>query len=152
MLDRRFLDYFIRTPAFRTKSRPGFHELRRHQTGDVLGYQIPLPPLGEQRRIVARIEELAKHIEEARGLRRHATEQAHALLGAARREAILGCPARTVSLDSVCSAVIDNLHSNPRLSDTGDPVFGRLMWATGHSTYRRPADQRGGIPTAHDSR
>ncbi len=38
----------------------------------LLAMQIPLPPLEEQRRIVARIEELAAKIEEARGLRREA--------------------------------------------------------------------------------
>ncbi len=44
--------------------------------------KIPLPPLSEQQRIVARIEELAARIEEARGLRRQAVEEAEALLGA----------------------------------------------------------------------
>jgi type I restriction enzyme, S subunit len=38
----------------------------------LLEMKIPLPPLEEQRRIVARIEELAARIEEARGLRREA--------------------------------------------------------------------------------
>ncbi len=47
--------------------------------------KIPLPPLSEQRRIVARIEELAARIEEARGLRRQAVEEAEALIQAARR-------------------------------------------------------------------
>src|SRR5207248_28556 len=37
-----------------------------------LNMEIPLPPLEEQHRIVARIEELAGKIEEARGLRREA--------------------------------------------------------------------------------
>jgi type I restriction enzyme S subunit len=37
---------------------------------------IPLPPLTEQRRIVARIEELAAKIEEARGLRKLAMDEA----------------------------------------------------------------------------
>jgi type I restriction enzyme S subunit len=37
---------------------------------------IPLPPLAEQRRVVARIEELAAKIAEARGLRRDSVEQA----------------------------------------------------------------------------
>jgi type I restriction enzyme S subunit len=41
---------------------------------------IPLPPLSEQRRIVARIEELAVRIEEARGLRREAVEEAEVLM------------------------------------------------------------------------
>jgi type I restriction enzyme S subunit len=45
--------------------------------------KIPLPPLAEQRRIVARIEELAEKIEEARGLRRQAVEEAGAMLDSA---------------------------------------------------------------------
>ena len=45
-----------------------------------LATTIALPPLAEQQRIVARIEELAAKIEEARGLRRQAEEEAEALL------------------------------------------------------------------------
>ncbi len=41
---------------------------------------IPLPPLEEQRRIVARIEELAAKIEEARGLQKEAVEEAEGLM------------------------------------------------------------------------
>jgi type I restriction enzyme S subunit len=86
----------------------GMMHLRRR---DFLGYQVPAPDyhtqeavchfldwlempdnqpeptlpdhLSEQRRIVARIEELAARIEEARGLRRQAVEEAEAILGAA---------------------------------------------------------------------
>jgi type I restriction enzyme S subunit len=46
----------------------------------LLAMMIPLPPLSEQRRIVARIEELAAKIEEARGLRRQAVEDVELLL------------------------------------------------------------------------
>jgi type I restriction enzyme S subunit len=45
-----------------------------------LGYEIPLPPLAEQRRIVARIEELAAQIHEARALRGHAVIETAALV------------------------------------------------------------------------
>jgi type I restriction enzyme S subunit len=45
-----------------------------------LTFEIPLPSLDEQRCIVARIEALASQIEEARGLRRGAVEEAEALL------------------------------------------------------------------------
>jgi len=41
--------------------------------------QLPLPPLEDQRRIVARIDELAAKIEEARGLRRQAAGEAEAI-------------------------------------------------------------------------
>lgn len=40
-----------------------------------LAMKIPLPPIPEQQRIVARIEELAARIEEARGLRQLAAEE-----------------------------------------------------------------------------
>lgn len=45
--------------------------------------QIPLPPLDEQRRIVAHIEALAARIEQARALRREALAEAEALFKAA---------------------------------------------------------------------
>jgi type I restriction enzyme S subunit len=41
---------------------------------------VPLPPLPEQRRIVARIEELATKINEARGLRQRSAEEAEAFV------------------------------------------------------------------------
>jgi len=47
---------------------------------NLLAARIPLPPLSEQRRIVARIDELAAKIEEAKGLRREAIGEADILL------------------------------------------------------------------------
>ena len=41
---------------------------------------VPLPPLDEQRRVVARIEELVAKVEEARGLRSEAVREAELLL------------------------------------------------------------------------
>ena len=45
-----------------------------------LAMKIPLPPRREQRRIVARIEELAAKINEARGLRRQTRQEVEALI------------------------------------------------------------------------
>jgi type I restriction enzyme, S subunit len=50
-----------------------------------LALKVPLPPLPEQRRIVARIEELAAKINEARSLRQLAIEGAKALIVSAGR-------------------------------------------------------------------
>ncbi len=77
---------FIRQPSFRAAAA-------RHFTGSVgqqrvpesvVGAQlIPVPPLPEQHRIVARIEELAAKIERARGLRREAMQEIRAIIQAA---------------------------------------------------------------------
>jgi type I restriction enzyme S subunit len=53
---------------------------RRLHPDDFLRALIPLPPLTEQRRVVARIEELAAQLSEARTLRRQADDEADALL------------------------------------------------------------------------
>lgn len=83
-LDRRFLDFFIRTPAFRDQvSAQGSTNYAAIRPKDVLGYNIPLPPLPEQRRIVARIEELAAKIEEAQRLRKEIESGLEILLSAA---------------------------------------------------------------------
>jgi len=70
VLNERFLDYYVRTATFRDQvSARGSTNYAAIRPNDVLGYEIPLPPLDEQCRIVARIEALAAKIEEARGLR-----------------------------------------------------------------------------------
>jgi type I restriction enzyme S subunit len=49
---------------------------------------VPLPPLVDQRRVVARIEEVAAQIHETRTLRQQAAEEAEALIVSARRSRI----------------------------------------------------------------
>jgi type I restriction enzyme S subunit len=56
------------------------HRRQRVQPDDLLAYEIPLPPLAEQRRVVARIEEVACLSLEARTLRQQAIEEAEGLL------------------------------------------------------------------------
>ena len=80
-LDRRYLGFFLRTPAFREQvAAQGSTNYAAIRPSQVLGYEMPLPPLAEQRRVVARIEELAAQIHEARTLRQQAAEEAEALL------------------------------------------------------------------------
>lgn len=70
VLDKSFFGFFIKTPYFRDQvSAQGSTNYAAIRYYDVLGYTMPLPPIAEQRRIIARIEELAAKIEEARGLR-----------------------------------------------------------------------------------
>jgi type I restriction enzyme, S subunit len=68
-----FLGWISRTAEFVEKCQyasEGTTNRIRLQEEQFLALEISLPPLSEQRRIVARIEELAAHIEEARRLRR----------------------------------------------------------------------------------
>ena len=95
-LNLRFLDYFIRTPTFREQvAAQGSTNYAAIRPAHVLGYEIPLPPLAEQRRVVARIEELAAQIHEARTLRHQAAEEAEALFEASvgkRLSELSNCP------------------------------------------------------------
>jgi type I restriction enzyme S subunit len=80
-LDRRFLDFFIRTPAFREQvAAQGSTNYAAIRPAHVLGYEIPLPPVTEQKRVVARIEELYAEVTEALRLRTEATEEVASLL------------------------------------------------------------------------
>jgi type I restriction enzyme, S subunit len=88
---------------------------------DLCKLEIPFPPLSEQHRIVARIEELAAKIEEARGLRQEVGEEIKALIKSALRQTLSSNSGQLVPLESVCASITDNLHSNPVYSDQGIP-------------------------------
>lgn len=84
-IDPRYLGHYFRTPQVAqqaqdlSKGAAAISKLTLNppQFWDL---KIPLPPLDEQRRIVARIEALAAKIEEARGLRREAFVETEMLL------------------------------------------------------------------------
>ncbi len=79
-LNRRFLDFYSRTPAFRDQvAAQGSTNYAAIRPIDVFGYTIPLPPFVEQRRIVEWIKVLAAKIEEARVLRRQSMDEAEFL-------------------------------------------------------------------------
>ncbi len=69
-LDKKFLGHFIKTPAFREQvNAQGSTNYAAIRPSHVLDYTIPLPSLSEQRRIVAKIGQLAQRIDEAKRLR-----------------------------------------------------------------------------------
>lgn len=79
----KYLDWISKTRSFIdlcVAASEGTTNRVRLKEDRFLSMQIPLPPLDEQRRIVARIEELAAKVEEARGLRRQSAEEADGLL------------------------------------------------------------------------
>lgn len=81
-----FLGWFSKTKGFvelcRAASEGTTNRVRLKESR-FLATAIPLPPLAEQRRIVARLDELAGKIEEAKRLRNEASEECQVLLDAA---------------------------------------------------------------------
>lgn len=119
-----FLGWMCRTASFVEacqRASEGTTNRVRLKEDFFLGIGIPLPPIEEQRLIVARIEELSAKIYDARSLRQQAVEEAEALRVTSLRSAIGNCNAEDVELQHVCEQILDNLHSNPRYADTGVP-------------------------------
>jgi type I restriction enzyme S subunit len=95
----KYLDWMSKTRSFVdlcVAASEGTTNRVRLKEDRFLSMQIPLPPLDEQRRIVARIEELAAKVEEARGLRRQSVEEAEALTWAGSTQLL-----KTISPDGI---------------------------------------------------
>jgi type I restriction enzyme, S subunit len=93
-IDVEFLKYWFRLPSVISavdEDCSGSTPLTRNRFKEnfFLALEIPLPPLPEQRRVLARIEKLAAEIQEAHTLRHQATEDADALLVAMAHRADL---------------------------------------------------------------
>jgi type I restriction enzyme, S subunit len=96
-LDNKYLGWFIKTAAFRQQvEAQGSTNYAAIRAADVLTYEIPLPPLSEQQRIVARIDDLFAKIKEAQNLRGEAAEEANALI-VSYHVAASSSPARPLS-------------------------------------------------------
>ena len=89
----------------------------------LLAMEIPLPPIEEQRRIVARIEELAARIEEARELRRRAVEEARAFWRQTMASSFTPTDDISTTIEDVCEDIIDNLHSTPKYNGNDYPCI-----------------------------
>lgn len=96
-LSREWLALCLRSPQFIEYSRTKMDgaKMPRLRTPDLKSYKISIPPIDEQRRIVARIEELTRRAEEARQL-------------AAKREAELDA-----LLQALYSRMIEGVEWNP---------------------------------------
>ena len=82
ILISHFLLYYLHSPIARSiylGAQDTTSGLRNLRVRDFMNQPIPLPPLEEQRRIVARIEELMERIREARHLRQKAREDTERL-------------------------------------------------------------------------
>ncbi len=123
---REYIDWLLRANYFEAQLSPeargttGYAAIRPSQ---FLSCEIPLPPLVEQRRIVARIEEVAARIGEARHLSDEAVGDTEALhsshLGS--KFAKLASHLDVVPLGNLTSHILDGPHQTPDYLPEGVP-------------------------------
>jgi type I restriction enzyme S subunit len=158
-----FLDWFSKSKTFVAlcaSASEGTTNRVRLKEARFLTKRIPLPSLAEQNRLIQQINAVAAKLDEAKALRQDIGMESRALLKSAMRKAFQQIPEyEEVTLESVCTTIIDCLHSNPIYADTGVPTlrspdvgWGHLMLDTALRTdeteYRRRTAR--GEPQAGD--
>jgi type I restriction enzyme S subunit len=124
LLIPRWMHWLTKTANFweqcdeKSRGTSGKNRIRPEQ---FLKVEIPLPPLAEQRRIVARIEELAAKIAEACSLRYQAIEDVEAFSQVTAESVFqqLRTQHNTTRLRDICESVTDGDHNTPAFSDEG---------------------------------
>lgn len=121
-LDPRWMHWVTKTKDFwaqcdqKSQGTSGQNRIKPERFLDV---EIPLPPLSEQRRIVARIEELTAKVEEARVARRDSEKELVALTNSYANAVFENADIQTVPLGDVCLVITDGTHQTPRYVDEG---------------------------------
>jgi type I restriction enzyme S subunit len=135
-VSRAFLEYFIHTPAFRDQvEAQGSTNYAAIRPSQVLDYEMPLPPLSEQQRIVTRIEALATLAREAVALRSQAMKERNAL---ARFSLATFTSAPLQPLRELCNQITDGEHATPqRVDDEQVPLVTAKNVRDGHLDLRR---------------
>lgn len=125
-LDNKYLGWFVKTPSFRQQvEAQGSTNYAAIRPDDVLGYEIPLPPLDEQGRIVARVEELAAKVEEARKLKEATRSEIRYLLPQSASSRYDAAVSRfgVERLDTLCHRITDGSHYTPHYVESGIPFI-----------------------------
>lgn len=125
-LDPGFLGYFVKTTRFQEQIvAEGSTNYAAIRPADVLSYCILLPPLEEQRRIVARIDELAAKIGEARELRQQTTAEVRDLMATELTRALDRTKTKwpIVAVEDISVSVADGDHQPPPKSESGVPFL-----------------------------
>ncbi|MFH0919435.1 MAG: restriction endonuclease subunit S [Fibrobacterota bacterium] len=140
-----YVDWMSKTVSFVEmcqRASEGTTNRVRLQEDVFLQLEIPLPPLDEQRRIVARIEELAAKINEAKTLRQQAVEEAKAILTSCLHQRfVIEENAWPVGTVGDAAEIIDPnpSHRMPRYADEGIPFISTVDFQGTEDIRRRTA-------------
>ncbi|MCC6573857.1 MAG: restriction endonuclease subunit S [Planctomycetes bacterium] len=116
-----YLGWVCRTPDFVDmcrKASEGTTNRVRLKIDRFLASSISLPPIEEQRRIVAYLDALSAKITEARTLHDQAAEETVALAGSISGEFLSGRWPQ-MKLEEVCPIITDGTHQTPRYTEQG---------------------------------
>lgn len=144
LLDRQYLGWLMRRPAFWDelgRRASGMGDRRRTLTPEsLLSIEIPLPPLSEQRRVVARIEEVAGLAGEVNSLHEEVAACDTALeVSLAHRRDLTNEQKQGRGWELVALAeVIEQVQDRVAVRANGEyPNFGILSF--GRGLFRKPA-------------
>jgi type I restriction enzyme S subunit len=123
-LHPRWMHWLTKTHGFwaqcdeKSRGTSGKNRIRPER---FLEIEIPLPPLSEQQRLVARIETLAKQLHEAQSLRRSASEEAETLSRAITETVYKRLTSKlgTSKLAEACITITDGDHNTPSFGEVG---------------------------------
>jgi type I restriction enzyme S subunit len=144
-LRREFLGWIMRRPAFWEdlgSRASGMGDRRRTLNPEALfACDTPLPPMAEQQRIVAKIDQLATKIAEARGLRGHLVNETDSLIPSALKHLPLPVSSRVTNI-AACS----------RMSTGTTPPSSREDYFCGPISWYTPGDLNFSMKLAKSSR
>lgn len=111
-------NYFAQNLDAEARGTTGYAAIRPKQ---FLQMTIPLPPLDEQRHIVARIEALAGRVAEAQRLRAEAMAEAKTLIETCTDEVLMDLASKYEShkFSQICTTITDGDHITPQYATEG---------------------------------
>lgn len=124
-----YLEWWSRSPEFAAlcgRASEGTTNRVRLKEPKLLAAEIPLPPLAEQRRVVAQIEQLAVRIAQASDLRRSCQADVELFLAAILRvayEEAQELAGGSEPLGALCRQITDGAHHTPRYVAEGVPFL-----------------------------
>lgn len=123
-ISRKYLVYLLNSPWFKgqVKKYESGTTRKRISRKNLNKIELPIPPLPEQERIVARIEELFSQLDSGVETLKKTKEQLAVYRQAVLKEAFSSCVER-VSVESVCQHVTDGDHMPPPKTKQGIPFI-----------------------------